>query len=60
MLAKLWSVDFILRAIQKIKKQLVLINKSIIIIYQEDTRVEKNEQIPKMEIQNYSEGCTTL
>lgn len=46
--AKLWSVDFILRATQTLKNQTVLINKGLIfIMYQEHTQVEKDAQFIK-------------
>ena len=46
--AKLWSVDFILKAIQTPKNQTVLINKGLIfIMYQEHIQVEKDAQFIK-------------
>lgn len=63
LLAKLWMVDFILRARQTIKNQIVLINNKrlILITYQESTQIEKNiQKAHKMEIRECSEGCTTL
>lgn len=54
--AKLWSVDFILKAIQTPKNQTVLINKGLIfIMYQEHIQVEKDAQFIKWKYRTVAE-----